>query len=345
MSPKAKPKQDPMFSSVEIREMLETIDIFEPLSDTDLGHLIAAGKQRRLKRGQYLFKANDSPDTIHVLLDGAIEVVRSTPDSAKPIPVAYLSPGEAIGDMGIFTGTARRSSGRVPEFAEVLTLTLQDLRDLTDRVPGYGLELAKVFAKRLEGFIKSMRGRRRRKELSGTLKYFDLPTVLQTLVAAKQTGVLTITGSDGMTRAEVLLLDGKVDRARCGMLEGNEAVYQLFHHDDSGEFFFRTMREPDAESISTIRISLSAINLLMEAMRLVDEFPIVRQRLPDPDIRYQTRTKKLKWEDKTTLAVAKVVLAKLKKPRTIPELVDEVPCSAFTLYRVAAELYESEQIS
>ena len=62
----------------------------------------------------------------------------------------------------------------------------------------------------------------------------------------------------------------------------------------------------------------------MEAMRLVDEFPIVRQRLPDPDIQYQTRTKKLKWEDKATLAVAKVVLAKLKKPRTIPELVDEV---------------------
>ena len=44
------------------------------------------------------------------------------------------------------------------------------------------------------------------------------------------------------------------------------------------------------------------------------------------------------------MEVAELVLEKLREPRTIPDLVDEVPCSAFTLYRVAAELYESKQI-
>ena len=144
--------------------------------------------------------------------------------------------------------------------------------------------------------------------------------------------------------AEVLLLDGTVDRARCGLLEGAEAVYQLFYNDDQGEFFFRTVREPDPESISTIRISMSAMSLLLESMRLIDELPTVRRRLPDPDKPYQAQTLHLEWEDDATLAVAQEVIEKLREPRAIADLIEEVSCSAFTLYRVAAELWESQQI-
>jgi hypothetical protein len=38
------------------------------------------------------------------------------------------------------------------------------------------------------------------------------------------------------------------------------------------------------------------------------------------------------------------VLAKLRDPQPIAALVDQVPCSTFTLYRVAADLFESGQI-
>ena len=321
MNPTPVVSQEPAPTTAEMTEVLSRIDLFEMLSDADLERVVAAGQQRRLQQGEYLFRAGDPPDSVNVLLTGAIEVVRSTPDSPEPTPVAYLSPGEAIGDMGLFTRTERRSAGRVPEFADVLTLSLPVFEELTRTVPGYGLALATVFARRLEGFIKRMRGKKRRKELSGKLKFFDLPTVVQTLVTAKQTGVLTITDDDGKTYAEVLLLDGSVDRARCGLLEGAEAVYQLFHNDEQGEFFFRTVREPDPESISKIRISMSAMNLLLEAMRLMDELPAVRRRLPDPDERYQAQTLHLQWEDDATVAIAQEVLEKLREPRAIAELI------------------------
>ena len=205
----------PLPSPADIRNVVGGVDLFEMLSDEDLERVIASGETYRLEQGDYLFKAGDSPDSIHVILAGAIEVVRSTPDNPEPTPVAYLSPGEAIGDMGLFTGTSRRSAGRVPEYAHVFTLSLDALERMVDRAPGYGFALAKVFAHRLDRFIKHMRGTQRRRELSGTLKYFDLPTVVQTLVQAKQTGVLTITDHGGKTTwAELLLLDGRVDRAR-----------------------------------------------------------------------------------------------------------------------------------
>jgi hypothetical protein len=246
--------------------------------------------------------------------------------------------------MGLFTGTARRSAGRVPEFADVLTLTRPAFEELTRSVPGYGLQLAAVFARRLEGFISHMRGQKRRKELSGKLKFFDLPTVLQTLVTSSQTGVLTIADEDGQTHAEVLLLDGSVERARCGLLEGEEAFFELFHTHDESEFFFRTVREPNPESISKIEISMSAMNLLMEAIRLVDELPTVLKRFPDPEKPYQARTDKLQWVENSTIVIAQEVLAQLRDPHPLPDLIGRVSCSTFTLYRIAAELYESQQI-
>ncbi len=336
--------RQPPPSSDEMIELLQGIELFDMLSDTDLNRVIAAGQKRRLGQGDYLFRAGDPPDSIHVILTGAIEIVRSTPDNPEPTPVAYISPGEVMGDMALFTGARRRSAARVPEFADVLTLTRDAFEQLTRSVPGYGLEIAGVFARRLEAFIQHMRGQKRQKELSGKLKFFDLPTVVQTLVSANQTGVLTLTDDEGKTYAEVLLRDGAVERARCGPAEGEEAFYQLFHADDSGEFFFRTVREPNAESISGIEISVSAMNLLIESTRLVDEFPSVRARLPDPDKPYQARTEGLEWADDATVTIAREVLAGLQNPRPIADLIGEVRCSTPTLYRVAVKLFETGQI-
>jgi hypothetical protein len=89
---------------------------------------------------------------------------------------------------------------------------------------------------------------------------------------------------------------------------------------------------------------MSAMNLLLEAMRLLDELPAVRARLPDPDKPYRALTDRLQWRDDKSEDVAQAVFAKLRDPRPLAELVDHVPCNAFTLYRIAAELYESGQI-
>ena len=345
MNPPPVVTEQPVPSATAIVHLLQCVELFETLSDADLERVIAAGQLRRLDQGDYLFRGGDPPESIHVILAGAIEVVRSTPDNPEPTPVAYISPGEAIGDMAVFTGAKRRSAGRVPEFADVLTLPKPAFKELARTIPGYGLDIAGVFAKRLEGFINQMRGQKRQKELSGKLKFFDLPTVVQTLVSANQTGVLAIVDDNGKTFAEVLLRDGAVERARFGLLEGEEAFYQLFHADKRGEFFFRTVREPNPDSISTVEVSMSAMNLLMEAARLVDELGRVRRTLPDPNKPYQARTEELQWEDEETIDVAREVFTKLQNPKRIADLVDEVPASTYRLFQVAAELFKTEQIS
>lgn len=141
-----------------------------------------------------------------------------------------------------------------------------------------------------------------------------------------------------------MLRDGAVERARCGLLEGEEAFCQLFHADERGEFFFRTVREPNPDSISQVEVSMSAMNLLMEAARLVDELGRARRGLPDPDKAYQARTEELQWEDDETIEITREVLAKLQNPRRIADLLSEVPASTYRLFSVAVELFKTGQI-
>ena len=193
------------------------------------------------------------------------------PDQPEPVPVAYLSPGELIGDMALLTGTPRRSTGRAPEDAWVWTLERSTFEKIASEVPGYGMALAQVFARRLEAFIVHLRRTVQRQELSGHLDHFDLPTVVQTLVSARRTGVLSIADAQGKNVAQVLLVDGEVVRARCGELDGEDAFYEVFERSQEGEFFFRATSEPDADAIGHSSIDQPTMGLLIEAVRLDDE--------------------------------------------------------------------------
>lgn len=329
----------------EVCRALARVDLFESLSEEDLIRFVKAGKVRDYKRGTMLFRRGDAADRIHLILDGAIEIVRPTPDHAEPVPVAYLSPGELIGDMALFTGTQRRSGGRIPETARIWTLTRKSFHRIAEGISGHGIELAHVFARRLEDFISRMRRQSRRMELAGHLRHFDMPTVVQTLVSSSQTGVLTVTDGAGENYAEVLLIDGAISRARCGVREGEEAFFEMFLAGENAEFVFHALPEPDADAVSKVAIAVPAMGLLMEAMRLVDELAAFRERLPEPERTLHKNTEELDWTDDKTEPLAQNVFALLEKPQSMAEVGEHVDCTTFALYEVVANLYESKQIA
>jgi hypothetical protein len=329
----------------QLKSHLRNLELFEMLAEADLDRLIAAGKLEGLGSGMLLFDAGDPGDRIHIVLEGALEIIRATPDNPERIPVAYISPGEIIGDMALLTGTPRQSGGRVPEKLAVWTLTRKAFEDFAASVPGYWRAIAKVYARRHETFITHMYQQPPGKQLSGRLEFFDLPTVVQTLVSANQTGVLTLLDDDGGTFAEVLLVDGAVERARSGRLEGEEAFYEIFLAGIQGQFFFRTMTSPRADAISKVPVRHTTINLLMEALRLVDELPAVRNRLPDPGKAYVAQTDEVDWSEDETAEVAAMIFDQLRTPRKLDRLVGKVPCSTFTIHEIAATLFQTDQIA
>jgi len=329
----------------EIVEALRNTEFFDMLPEQDLRRIAAAGEVRTFERGDVLFRTDDLAECFYLLLDGAIEIVRPTSESVQPVPVAYISPGELIGDMALLTGTRRRSDGRIPQGARVWILSRAAFESFADELPGYSLELARMFARRLQDLITHMRRQARRKELAGKLRYFDMPTVVQTLLSTGQTGLLTFVDDAGVIYAEVMLSKGHVERARCGTLEGEEAFHEIFLSRDEGEFYFRSRLDPDAEAVSTVRIAMPSMHLMMEAMRRADELAAMREELGGAERRLQAQRKKLTWDDETTREAATRILAALATPRRPDELCDAAVASSHTTYRILTRLVATGQIA
>jgi hypothetical protein len=100
-------------------------------------------------------------------------------------------------------------------------------------------------------------------DLWGNLKDFSLPDVIQLVGFGRKTGVLSVEYDTGSSM--LFFQDGHVVHAKNGSLEGEEAVYELFHVLE-GEFKFQADKEAPRQTIH-----MDPTNLVMEAARLLDE--------------------------------------------------------------------------
>lgn len=85
---------------------------------------VSLGQERRYKRGSTLLLQGDAVSTVHLILEGWIKAVQTTP-SGREILVALLGPGDALGHFEAFEGIG------TPIWATVIAL--EDLR--TSAVP------------------------------------------------------------------------------------------------------------------------------------------------------------------------------------------------------------------
>jgi hypothetical protein len=178
-------------------------------------------------------------------------------------------------------------------------------------------------------------------QLQGSLRYFDLATVIQTLIGSHQTGNLVVS-REKQKMAEILFFRGNIYRARYRHLTGDDAVFQLFQSPVEGEFSF-TGRDVEEDEVST-EVSLPAISLLMESVRLQDELPVLRERLPDPARVYRQKGNQLKWEDADTVELAASVWSRLKKGASLRDLEAEVPRCSYAIYWTVSTLLDGGQI-
>src|SRR5512139_1905578 len=152
----------------------------------DQGQLLEYGP------GDVVVRQGEEGERLFVVKSGVLEVLASPADGADPVPVAYLGEGEVLGELALLTGSPRSATARAPERAEVLTLEKSVFLDLMATLPRFAQDLCAVLARRLEATTLKV-PRATAKQLQGNLRFFDLATVIQTLIGAQQTGTLLVT--------------------------------------------------------------------------------------------------------------------------------------------------------
>jgi CRP-like cAMP-binding protein len=319
---------------------LRDSELFENQSAEVIRAVLSQGQLLEFGPGQVVFRQGEEGDRLFVVKSGVLEVVATPTDGSEPTVVAYLGTGEVIGELALLTGSPRSATVRSPEHAVLFAVDKAVFLDLMDVLPAFSRSLCVVLAKRLETTTLKV-PRASGKQLQGNLRFFDLATVIQTLISSHQTGALVVT-QDKHKLAEMFFYHGNIARARYRQLVGDDAVFQLFQSTVEGDFSFagRDVREEEVQS----EVSMPAISLLMESVRMQDELPLLKQRLPDAERVFRQKAAHLAWDEPESIELAAAVWSRLKKGASLAELQRDVPRSTYSLYRTVATLLEDEQI-
>ena len=321
---------------------LRSSDLFENQPDEVLQAVLVQGRLEEYGPGAILFRQGEQGDRLYIVKSGVLEILAAQTDGADPVPVAYLGKGEVLGELALLTGSPRTATARSPERAELFTLDKAVFLDLMKSLPAFSRNLCLVLAKRLEATTLKV-PRSSAKQLQGNLRFFDLATVIQTLIGSHQTGSLVVTQEGGKQKiAEIFFFKGNIAKARVRHLSGDDAVFQLFQSPLEGEFSF-TGRNVAEEEVQT-DITMPAISLLMESVRLQDELPLLQQRVGDPARVFRQKAAHLQWDDPETVELAAAVWSRLKKGASLNDLQQTVPRCSYSVYRTMLTLIETAQV-
>lgn len=101
-----------------------------------------------------------------------------------------------------------------------------------------------------------------KKAFAGDLKDLSIVELVQMLNLNKKSGVLKINST---VKGEIYLKGGQLIGAKCGNLEGEEAVYEMVTYDE-GAFNFEVSDKENPTNIKS-----GTMNVIMEACRIMDE--------------------------------------------------------------------------
>jgi CRP-like cAMP-binding protein len=320
---------------------LRASDLFEKQPEEVLQAVLAQGHIGEYGPGALVFRQGDEGDRLYIVKSGVLEILATPSDGTEAVPVAYLGTGEVLGELALLTGSPRSATARSPEHAELFTLDKAVFNDLMTTLPAFSRNMCLVLAKRLEATtLKVPRGTT--KQLQGNLKFFDLATVIQTLIGSHQTGSLIVTQEGKQKVAEIIFFKGNICRAKFRQLSGDDAVFQIFQAQLEGEFSF-TGRDVDEEDTQP-DITMPAISLLMESVRLQDELPLLKERVPDEKRVFRQKAPQLKWEDPETVELAVAVWSRFKKGASIADLHRDIARSSYAIYKMVTTMLEGDQI-
>ncbi|HEY9871618.1 MAG TPA: cyclic nucleotide-binding domain-containing protein [Candidatus Obscuribacterales bacterium] len=321
-------------SQEELVAFLKERSIFRVLDERVLKGIAQLFEELSCGPGHIVFKQGDDADAIYVIREGSVEVIQD--HQGSPRVIAYLTSGDCFGEMALMHDTARNATIRVPEEARILRLSRKAFTELQAYFPEITREVTKVVNRRLSGKLPfSSPG------LQGNLAFFDLPTVVQTVVGSRQTGVLSLRGRAGKLLAQLFIRQGRLVHASYMHLTGELAFYELLTRTDPLDFQFE--QQGDLDPAVPIDKPLSAkepYKLLMEGARRADELPKLMSSLDWPSQIYVQAGPQPDW---TSLKVDVEPVARklwflLEAGLTVQQLAEKLPYDRYTLLSVIDEL-------
>jgi len=133
-------------------DFIKTVRVFRDLGASELTALTGRLRERRLRRGQVLFREGDAGEEMFLVREGTILVSKAVTGKVEQI-LARFGPGDFFGEMSLFDRSPRSATIQAETEAVLLALDRENLNGLVQVNPraaaAFFYGLVQVFIERL----------------------------------------------------------------------------------------------------------------------------------------------------------------------------------------------------
>jgi len=187
-------------------------------------------------------------------------------------------------------------------------------------------------ATRIDEVIRARRAPERESELKGDLIQVALFDLIQVFALNRRTGTLMVDTPDGW--GSIALKQGEIVDAVDGRTTGEKAIYRLLSARE-GRFKFSPGGERTARTID-----VATEQILMEAVRRIDERAMLVAELPPTDALFQ-----LSGEPPPGPGVAHDVAVELAQPISMDELLDRVGSNDLEILQALKSMLDDGRVA
>ncbi|MBN1600612.1 MAG: cyclic nucleotide-binding domain-containing protein [Chitinispirillaceae bacterium] len=140
-----------MSDSISILEnilVLKKSALFSMVSTSDLRAVAAVITEMKYNAGELIIKEKDIGDSMYLIRSGSVQIVKKKRENSTCI-LAELHKGECFGEMSAIDEEVRSADVYAKESCILMKLCKDDLFEVILDCPHIGIELLKIFIKRL----------------------------------------------------------------------------------------------------------------------------------------------------------------------------------------------------
>jgi CRP/FNR family transcriptional regulator, cyclic AMP receptor protein len=191
---------------ISLQAYFSNLALFAGIGQASLQSLAAAGRVRKIPKGQVVFFQSDPGDALYVVRSGAIVIQLVHPDGREMI-INEIGPGDCFGELAVLTGKPRSTSAVALKLTELVVIPGEAFLEVVQSDPIFTRRMLDVLARRLSASTareSSMIFLDAQARLALTLLKLDQQWPEEDLITISQVELAQRTGLTRQTVAKVL---------------------------------------------------------------------------------------------------------------------------------------------
>ena len=242
----------------EFFDLLRSMEIFDPLADSDLRDLSAMLKLKRYSAHKIVINKGARGTHLYIILSGNVAVVRDGNEV-----LAEMGQGDIFGEMSLLSGEPIMTSIYSKTDVQLATLSAKDFKHVLNKYPILQVFFYRMLVNRAQA--NSLRSGSISSGMTGELAEINSVELFQLINSSGKTGKVDLLFASG--RAAILFNEGEIVRVTYGELEGKEALFALLAKRQGTFTYTSGLSERDRE----YEVIGGFMGLIMEGLRRIDE--------------------------------------------------------------------------